>query len=234
MKHLDFTIDFETCSLSANAAVMQMAIVPWLRDGEDTPFLDWQEHEPYAGYVALRTCVMEGFDFDPYTIKWWAERTDVVKNAVTAGMPEPVSDVLCYGLHYIHQMVEKFKYDSICVWAQGPDVDIAILRNLCRKYDIKLEDYLPYASFRDCRTVILETALVMLSHAKKDSSSAQPKDYISDADILRDAELAYRMYKPLPDMFGKLTKASQPHDAVYDAARSSWNTWQALKFLKTL
>lgn len=27
-RHLDFTIDFETCSLSANAAVMQVAIVP--------------------------------------------------------------------------------------------------------------------------------------------------------------------------------------------------------------
>ena len=93
-KHLDFTIDFETCSLSANAAPMQVAIVPWMRDAEKDPFdlpaadannltADDRERglgriQPFVGYVDLRTCVVDGFDFDPETIKWWSEKSDVL------------------------------------------------------------------------------------------------------------------------------------------------------------
>lgn len=97
--HLDFTIDFETCSLSANAAVMQVAVVPWLRDEDEDPFCKPQantgtwscEGLPYVGFVDLRTCVVDGFDFDRDTIKWWSERSDVAKMAVTAAHACPVA-----------------------------------------------------------------------------------------------------------------------------------------------
>lgn len=210
VKHLDFTIDFETCGLSANAAVMQVALVPWMRDGE-SPFFDSGELEPYVGYVDLRTCVVDGFDFDPSTVSWWAGQDETAKSAVTAGMAEPIADVLLTVLDYIRDAVAERQLDSICLWAQGPDVDLAILRNICRRYDVSLEDTVPHASFRDCRTVILESAV-----------AGRP-----GASVLSDPSKAYDALEPLPE-----TYAGVKHDALYDAVRSTWYTWQALRRMR--
>ncbi|MBQ8713045.1 MAG: 3'-5' exoribonuclease [Prevotella sp.] len=250
MKHLDFTIDFETCSLGANAAPMQVAIVPWRREANDDPFAvddgfvvaedvadAWPE--PYVGYVDLRTCVVDGFDFDSSTVKWWTEKSEAAKRAVCAGLAEPVTDVLVSALDYIRDIVAQYQLDSICLWCQGMDVDVAILRNLCRKYDIDLEDTIPHTQFRDCRTAIMEAALVRaqrLYHeaiAKAETILADgtpiPQPAVTPQAILDDPAKAYILFDPLPD---DIARGSEAHDALYDALRSSWNTWQALKWLR--
>ena len=102
MKHLDFTIDFETCAMTANAAVMQVAMVPWLRDNDDDPF-PLKNTGVYVGYVDLRSCVVDGFDFDPETIKWWSERNWKAKEAVTKGEPKAVDNILIDILNYIRE-----------------------------------------------------------------------------------------------------------------------------------
>lgn len=220
--HLDFTIDFETTALTANAAVMQMAIVPWLRDKGVDPFFDEHEVEPFVGHVDLRTCVVDGFDFDPSTIKWWSERSDAAKRAVTADLPEPIADVLIAALNYLRDKVKELELNSICLWCQGPDVDIAILRNLCHKYDVDLESIVPHTSFRDCRTVILEAAMIECDDKRWFHNGVEITPY----DIMRNPSLAYKDCVLLPERY---TGGSEAHDALFDAVRSSWNTWQALK-----
>ena len=209
-KHLDFTIDFETCSLSANAAVMQVAVVPWLRDGEKDPFIKESELAPFVAFVDLRTCVVDGFDFDPATVRWWARQSDGAKAAVTGGTPEPIHVVLAGLLSYIEEAVGKYELTSICLWCQGPDVDIAILRNLCEKYGRALEDFVPHTSFRDCRTMILESAIAF--------DEEKAKMY------LEKPHLAYPTY----------TGVGEAHDALYDAIRSSWSVWCAMRWLKRM
>lgn len=226
--HLDFTIDFETCSLSANAAVMQVAVVPWLRGNEENPFCNDDELQPYVGHVDLRTCVVEGFDFDQSTVKWWSERSTAAKDAVTSGLPEPVSDVLVSILDYIRGIVKKYSLQSICLWCQGPDVDIAILRNMCRKFDIILEDCIPHTSFRDCRTLILEAALILAERGM--SGKGTLADGIAlPHQIQADPSLAYKLFTP-PSI--ECAEGMEAHNAIFDAMRSSWNTWQALKLLR--
>lgn len=233
-KHLDFTIDFETCSKSANAAVMQVAVVPWLRNGKDTPFSD--EIEPYVGFVDLRTCVVEGFDFDPETVKWWASRSDGAKRAVCEDLPEPMADVLIGVLDYIRRIVEVYNLDSICLWCQGMDFDIAILRNLCSRYDVNLEDIVPHTSFRDCRTVILEGAMIQaerlcLRHRTSIPEDNVPVPTVLPTDVFTYPSKAYVLFDPLPDRYAA---GSEAHDALFDAVRSSWNTWQALRWIHKL
>lgn len=229
MKHLDFTIDFETCSLSANAAVMQVAIVPWVRDNDSDPFCSEEGMPcPYVGYVDLRTCVVDGFDFDQSTVKWWSERSEAAKKAVTADLPEPVSDVLIAALDYIRDIRKRHELDTICLWCQGPDVDIAILRNLCRKYDVNLEDIIPHTCFRDCRTVILEAALIEAERAMG-GTGIRARGIVMPHQILAGSYDVYKLFAPLPDRYAK---GSEAHDALYDALRSSWNIWQALKWMK--
>lgn len=255
-KHLDFTIDFETCSLSANAAPMQVAVVPWRRDANEDPFAvddgfvvapevaeAWPN--PFVGYVDLRSCVVEDFDFDPATLKWWANQNAAAKKAVTDGFPEPITNVLINMLDYIRDIVAQYQLESICLWCQGEDVDIAILRSLCRRYDIDLEDTIPHTSFRDCRTVILEAALLQAVRIRQHDlrrasdiiapdaavSGASAQGFFtapSPAEILATPSKAYDLFDPLPEEYAQ---GSDAHDALYDATRSSWNTWQALKWL---
>ena len=255
MKHLDFTIDFETVGLTASAAPMMVAIVPWRREAESDPFVGddtgeateeeasrWPE--PLVKYVDLRTCVVEGFDFDPETVRWWTGRSEAAKSAVCDGLAEPVEDVLIGIFDYLRDAVKQYRLESVSLWCQGMDVDIAILRNLCRKYDVDLEDVIPHTSFRDCRTVILETAelLVQSSKFKVQSNGVQPtlnlalgsaaslvEEPSNHEPILSDPDGAYKMLPPLPDEYAR---GSEAHDALYDALRSSWYTWQALKSLK--
>ncbi len=205
--HLDLTIDFETCSMSADAAVMQVAVVPWMRDALADPFKLEHPVDPFVGYVDLRSCVVDGLDFDPGTIKWWSERSEDAKEAVTRGLAEPIRDVLASLMEYIQRLVVLFEARSLCLWCQGMDMDIAILRSLCRRYGVCLEKTVPHTSFRDCRTVILEAALAL------------------DADLLEDPYRSYELFEPLPDDY---VGGSEAHDALYDAVRSSWYTWQAL------
>lgn len=226
MKHLDITIDFETCAMTANAAVMQVAMVPWLRDNDADPF-SFDDMDIYEGCVDLRTCVVDGFDFDPETIKWWSERNLKAKEAVTKGEPKAVDDVLIGMLNYIRELKEKHALTSIFVWCQGMDFDIAILRNLCRKYGVKLEEDIPHTSFRDCRTVILEAALIEASRSLN-GKSTRANGIIMPEQILAGSYDVYKMFDPLPERY---SAGSEAHDALYDALRSSWNTWQALKWL---
>lgn len=226
MKHLDITIDFETCAMTANAAVMQVAMVPWLRDNDADPF-SFDDMDIYEGCVDLRTCVVDGFDFDPETIKWWSERNLKAKEAVTKGEPKAVDDVLIGMLNYIRELKEKHALTSIFVWCQGMDFDIAILRNLCRKYGVKLEEDIPHTSFRDCRTVILEAALIEASRSLN-GKSTRANGIILPEQILAGSYDVYKMFDSLPERY---SAGSEAHDALYDALRSSWNTWQALKWL---
>lgn len=225
MKHLDFTIDFETVGLTANAAPMMVAIVPWRRDANDDPFVvddGFSEEvssawpEPLVKYVDLRSCVVDGFDFDPSTVQWWSRQSEAAKSAVCRDLAEPVTDVLFAALDYLRDIVAQYHLESICLWCQGEDVDIAILRNLCKKYDADLEDIVPHTQFRDCRTIMLEAALIEAERRL-------------NLGIYSDPSQVYKLFSPLPDEYAS---GMESHDALYDALRSSWNTWQALKWLR--
>ena len=239
MKHLDFTIDFETCALAANAAPMQVAIVPWRREAESDPFIldDTGEAteeaasawpEPYVAYIDLRSCVVENMDFDPETISWWSRQSDDAKRAVCEGLSEPVADVTVGILDYLRDIAAQYQIDSICLWAHGMDVDCAILRSICRRFDIDLEDIVPHTSFRDCRTVILEAALLETERSMT-GKSTRVNGIALPHQIQADPSLAYLLFPTLPSRY---TEGRCQHDALYDALRSTWYTWQALKTLQ--
>lgn len=237
MKHLDFTIDFETCALSANAAIMQVAVVPWLRDADVEPFMSKADAKPFVNYVDLRSCVVEGMDFDPATVSWWSRQSDDAKRAVCNGQAEPVADVLVWALNFIRSLVEEHELESICLWSHGMDVDCAILRSLCRRFDIDLESIIPHTQLRDCRTIILEAAYKLACRQQLEAVAAAefltqdgtpvPSPAVSPQEVLSGSRKAYDLFSPLPSHYDGIQ-----HDALYDALRSTWYTWQALRTLR--
>lgn len=227
--------------MTADAAIMQVAIVPWLRDHASDPFRLENGLEAQLWNVDLRSCVVKGFDFDPESIKWWASQSEAAKRAVTTGVPEDISGVVYKLLAYLRTCVKDHDLQSLCLWCQGADFDIAILRSLCRRYDLDLDETVPHTSYRDCRTVIIEASLLQANRIRlRDIARASdilvdgspvPVTAPSEAEILADPRKAYSLYDPLP---GKYAANREAHDALYDALRSSWNTWQALKWMNGL
>lgn len=232
-KHLDITIDFETCGLTASSAPMMVALVPWLRYA-DEPFLTKDDAEPLVMYVDLRTCVVDGFDFDPKTLRWWSRQSEAAREAVTLGLAEPVQEVLIGAVNYLRSLCERFHLDSICLWSQG-ELDIAMLRYMATKYGINLDDIIRHTQLRDARTVILEAALIQSRQTVRIASLSVntphpcPMPEVLPDQILAGSYDVYKMFDPLPDRY--IPNNSEAHDALYDALRTSWNTWQALRWL---
>lgn len=225
-KHLDFMIDFETLGLLADSAPMSVACLPFFRNNANTPF--WpddglmphsiEQCDTFTAYVDLRSCVVDGFRFDQQTIDWWSHRTPSQKRSVCKELPEPLTDVLAGLLDYLSRTIVTYEARSVCLWSQGSEMDIAMLKHIASRYGADLGLIIPYTSYRDCRTLVLEAAM----------ATSYKINY--DADILENPKLAYNLIPPLPDDFGS---ADNVHDALYDCFLSAWSTWIALKWLKS-
>ena len=224
--------------MTASAAPLTLAAVAWNRDAEGQPFFSNAYLEPFTGYFDLRDAFLLGLDIDKETQQWWQNRSEQAKTAITARPCEPVADVVVGFLDWVREAVAVKQVESLCLWCQGQDFDVSILRSLCRLFDIRLEEIVPHTSFRDCRTVILETAriravrLYLKAIAEAESlnpdGSPVPQPAVLPEEIFVHPSKAYQLFDPLPAEFGNKDNA---HDALYDCRRSSWNVWQALNYL---
>ena len=148
MESIDITVDLETCSLSVNAAVMSIGAIAWNRDVNKEMVI-----EEFEAKIDLRSSFIEGFDFDRSTAKWWSEQSEEAKAALLSTNDNRLCTVeeavknLC---QWITDVKEENNAEEVYLWSQGTDFDIAILRNICRKYDITLP--VKYSNFRDHRT----------------------------------------------------------------------------------
>lgn len=221
MRHLDITFDFETCSTAPDAAPMQMAAVAWDRNAIGKhPFVD----ESFNMGIDLRTCVIKGFSFDQDTVNFWSQQSKAAKQSVTEDEAWPVDMVLLHFNEWISDIKKRYNLSSVCLWSQGQDFDIPILKTIARKSGLEMPVHRHY--FRDCRTFILETALMT---AECRTVKLPDGTFLTHDAIMESPTEAYKLFPELPDdVISNRTK----HNAVYDCAQSSWYTWQAMKILR--
>lgn len=205
MKIIDVTIDLETCSLAANAAVMQVSAVAWNRHATDADELFVKNISAFDARVDLRSCVMDGFDFDRETIKWWSNKPQELKDEITNGDCYPIKEVFEQFAQWMTEAKEYSQAVVVCLWAQGADFDIAILRHVLNKYGIKLP--IGYRDFRDARTFIAEVGSRMLLEDHVDGIADHGK-----------------VYAMLPDFPEK----ADVHNALFDAKRTTWSLWHVI------
>ncbi len=217
MKTIDITFDFETCALCPTAAVMSMGAVAWKRDGEYTPFFldkdgDADSDYTFSAHVDLRGMFIDGFTFDAATAQWWSRQSDDAKDSLLEWDAE---DAPCWRIQtvvksffdWIKDIKEATDADAVCLWSQGSDFDIAILRNICHKYGIAIP--VSYKTFRDHRTFFMEGASIICG--------------ISGTECNEDT--AYALVDPY-DSDG------ERHIPVYDCKSSIYATWQMMKYLQ--
>ena len=241
MRLLDITLDLETCSLSSHAAIMQIAAVAWDRFSKDDSQMFFgkalkpEDTEHFVRTIDLNSQFVEGlFDFDQNTAKWWGKQSREAKLAVAEDITSAevktekqsqalLNDALAELDDWIRQLLSKYNVDNFCIWCQGTDFDIPILRyaaesTRCNKL---LPMALHHKYFRDCRTAIYECVAAWLGRTAEDVPYTK-------VDLLKDPTLAYKILPQLPESFGGSENA---HGALYDCVRSSWFTWQALRLI---
>lgn len=217
---LDITLDFETCSLCPTAAVMSIGAVAWRRDGEKSPFYnlkDGSTQDPssvFSCHIDLRSMFVNNFTFDGKTAEWWGTKSDKAKASLLSNdsyeLPCRPIEVAVKDLF---EWIEDFKKENgdqdVCLWAQGSDFDIAILRNICYKFGIEVPVH--YTNFRDHRTFFLEGARIICK--------ASGVDF--------DPQKAYLLVEPYEG-------EGSAHDPLFDCQRSIYSTWQMMKHLTCL
>lgn len=206
---IDITIDLETCSRAANAALLQVAAVAWNRHAKNVDSV-FPKHLPvFNSVVDLRSCVMEGLSFDQSTCDWWSRQDPKVKASIELADTLPVRTVLERLADWMTEIKDTDGNAQMQVWAQGSDFDISILRTLCDKFCIDLP--VSYRDYRDARTFIIEGNLPESTYEDKDAA-------LADHNII---------YRNMYQMEGE----KLVHNALYDARRTSLNVWQTMRNL---
>ncbi len=207
-KVLDIMIDFETLSLASNAAVLQLAAVAFNRSTASADALFPQDLPPFEAKVDIRSCVADGFDFHPDSIKWWSEKPDAVKAEVLGGDCYPLTEVMSNFIDWLNEVQTTSQAEITCLWAQGADFDISILRTILRRYGMEKKFPISYRDFRDARTFIAEIG----AH------------YAAGRDAMSDHNEIYAALPPYP-------QEGNVHSASYDCRRTAWALWQCMSLL---
>jgi hypothetical protein len=215
MKIIDVTLDLETLSLAANAAVLQVAAVAADRYAEAPLSIFPHDIVPFEAKVDLRSCAMEGFDFDNETLKWWADKPKALRDVMASGDCYPIDEVFQQFSTWIGEVKQYTGADDIMLWAQGSDMDIAILRHVFRHFNMELP--CKYWNFRDARTFIIE----VVNSIHYPASNAGLEDH-------------KKVYDVLPQMPENAAFGGEAHNAIYDAARTAWNVCHVFKLLKEM
>lgn len=215
---LDITIDFETCSLCPTAAVMSIGAVAWKRDNETSPFYQLIDgtHDPasvFSCHIDLRSMFINGFTFDERTAAWWGTKMDEAKASLLSSdsyeLPcRPIEVAVKDLFEWAHDFKKEQGEQDVCLWAQGADFDIAILRNICYKFGIHTP--LPYTNFRDHRTFTYEAAHLICNSCDMSYDPSKTFDLVND-------------YKNI--------EQGAEHDPVFDCKRSIYSTWQMMRKL---
>ena len=215
---LDITIDFETCSLCPTAAVMSIGAVAWRRDNETSPFYQLTDgtHDPasvFSCHIDLRSMFVNGFTFDERTAAWWGTKMDEAKASLLSSdsyeLPcRPIEVAVKDLFEWANDFKKEQGEQDVCLWAQGADFDIAILRNICYKFGIHTP--LPYTNFRDHRTFTYEAAHLICNSCDMSYDPSKTFDMVED-------------YKTI--------EQGAEHDPVFDCKRSIYSTWQMMRKL---
>lgn len=210
---INVTFDLETCALCPTAAVMSIGAVAWNADAEVNPFTDgFSGDYCFYQHVDLRSSFVDGFTFEKKTSDWWMTQDDDAKKALLEydEMPlRPIDIVIKDFFGFISSVQTENSTKEVKLWSQGSDFDIAILRNICSKYNIEIP--VSYKNFRDHRTFFMEGAKIVCDKAGVELDDS--KAYL---------------------MVDEYDGPGEPHNPIYDCKRSIWFTWQMMKHLNSL
>ncbi len=220
MKILDVTFDYETLGRGADAAPIQLAAVAWDREATgEHPFL--VEH--FNRGFNLTSCVFAGLKVEQETVDWWNSQSEEAKNGVLELKQYDLQEVIeLFVCDWLPGVKHEHNADAVCLWCQGTDFDVSMLRHQCRLLGIGIDKMIDYQTFCDARSFVLQGLQLL-----------QP----DDVDMTNPRE-AYNLIPSMKlinvSMPAPLERAlnSCPHNALYDCMRSTWNVWNVMNVMR--
>lgn len=220
-KILDITFDLETCDVTPTAAPMQLAAVAWDRtrtEADRDPFLrlgeDFKAIRMFDFRCDLTEAVMDGLTFSQDTISFWSRQPRETQQRVIGSDTDhrfSPKDLYRQFFDWISDVKEDKEADHVVLWCQGQDFDIPMMKHCVAKYGLQMP-FNQY-SFRDCRTLAFEVALMQADRTD---------------DIFRHPKSApYEALPSIPDYL-----AGYSHDAAFDCIRSTWSVWNIMLRLR--
>ena len=215
-KLIDIVFDLETVALCPTAAPMQIAACAFSRDnlGEFITDNDGRAVILNEG-VDLTTAVMAGLTFDSDTINFWTKQKEAVQLSVMQLERHQIEYVPQLLVDYARKVMKLTEADKVCIWCQGTDFDVAILRNIAYLFrdnqEVENDITWPWkhTQYRDCRTYIQEMGKMLFD--------------LNDVDVANHPRL---VYDKLPQFE---TEQSMTHDALYDSMKSAWSVMQLMQ-----
>lgn len=167
-------------------------------------------------HIDLRSMFVNNFTFDDKTAEWWGTKSDKAKASLLSNdsyeLPcRPIEVAVKDLFEWIEDFKKEHGNQDVCLWAQGSDFDIAILRNICYKLNINIPVH--YTFFRDHRTFIYEAARLICNARGVFYCPSEAYNLVED-------------YKNIEE--------GAEHDPVFDCKRSIYSTWQMMKKLTHL
>lgn len=204
---IDFCIDLETLGTGHDAAVIEIAVVPFRLDGFKISREDIGE--PFDVFIDPTEYLFnKNFSITQDTIEWW--------------QGNKASQLMKYSIDNIGTTlttaVRKLVYyldDNLCakgvtprLWCQGTDFDIPILKHLLLSEGYDFDSFIKHTQLRDARTMIFQCV-----EAVKGGYVENPYSLLVP-------------FEPTGD------EADMPHMALYDASRTANNLQQVYKMVK--
>lgn len=217
MKHIDITFDFETAALCPTAAPLSLGAVAWNRSSKETPFIgDTKIPSYFFCNTNLASCFVEGLTIDAQTQEWWKKQTPQAKAALIAQPCKHLRVAIQDFFDWIENIMKDLGAETVCLWCQGSDFDIAILRNIC--YVLDMEIPIRYTNFRDHRSVMMEFAAKVLEEPNTDACSPA-----------KDPKKAYALVDEYKESLSLGEgRGGVSHTPVFDCCKSIYSTWQLI------
>jgi exodeoxyribonuclease VIII len=128
-------IDIETMGSGVDAAVFRLTAVPFNMATGDTA-------EPFDYNISMESEMMEGFNIDVSTVKWWMQQDEEARKTFYEAEGIHTQTVFLM----FDEWLEKNQPEML--WANGASFDFAIIRNHYRKIT-GLKDW-PYFRQENC------------------------------------------------------------------------------------
>jgi len=190
-------VDIETLSTKHNAAVLSIGACEFDEDGAryDNPFLVSIPHACYDHIVWNMPC--QDYHKDKSTLEWWARQSEEAVEALEVNLVQSRrAAATAFAVWFASNGLNTAR-----VWANGPQFDCVILRNLFDREDVSCPWH--FRDERDCRTLY---SLFMSSEVSGFYQMAQDAmkeagigntSHRADHDAIRQAEVVRAMLEEL-------------------------------------
>lgn len=165
-------IDLETLGTNENALVFQISAIEF--DNK------YKVVSKFDKKITLESLLSKGYEIDVKTLNWWLEKNpklffNLISNKELVSLEEALNDFANY-LNDINSKDPNFE-----IWANSPNFDCVILKNLFKKNLPKFDLFeTKFRDFRDLRTAISLYETITNKEFYKEFKSETKHEGLSD------------------------------------------------------